>query len=118
MPKTVDYYLSIGCDQQTAEYFAAGRRKIVGVVPNDDFTLTLTFDSGERRIYNVAPLIQKGGVFKAFADIRAFRRVYLDEQDAVSWDIDPNVDSSVVWNNKVDLCPDDCYIDSVPLELK
>ena len=30
-------------------------------------------------------------------------------------DIDPNVDSDVVWNNKVDLCPDSCYVDSVPI---
>ena len=44
-----------------------------------------------------------------------FRRVYLDESGSVSWDIDPNVDSNVVWNNKVDLCPDGCYIDSVPV---
>ncbi len=48
-------------------------------------------------------------------DIRHFKRVYLDEQNAVSWDIDPNVDSNVVWNNKVDLCPDTCYVDSIPL---
>ncbi len=48
-------------------------------------------------------------------DIRHFKRVYLDEQNAVSWDIDPNVDSNIVWNNKVDLCPDTCYVDSIPL---
>ena len=33
----------------------------------------------------------------------------------IAWDIDPNIDSHQVWNNKVDLCPDTCYIDSVPL---
>lgn len=43
-----------------------------------------------------------------------FRRVYLDEDHSVCWDIDPNVDSNEVWNNKVDLCPDSCYVDSVP----
>lgn len=43
-----------------------------------------------------------------------FRRVYLDEAHSVCWDIDPNVDSNEVWNNKVDLCPDSCYVDSVP----
>lgn len=29
--------------------------------------------------------------------------------------LDPSVDSSVHWNNRVDLCPDICYIDSVPV---
>lgn len=44
-----------------------------------------------------------------------FRQVYLDGQHCVAWDIDPSVDSEKVWSNKVDLCPDSCYIDSVPL---
>ena len=29
--------------------------------------------------------------------------------------VDPDVDSEKVWSNKVDLCPDSCYIDSVPV---
>lgn len=115
MGKSVDYYLSRGCDQKMAEYFAAGRRRITGVVPNDNYTLTLTFDNGEKRLYNAAPLLQSGTVFAPFRELENFRRVYLDESNCVSWDIDPMVDSSVVWSNKVDLCPDSCYVDSVPL---
>lgn len=113
--KTADYYLSKGFDQKTAEYFAGGRKKIVNVVPNNDFTLTLSFDNGERRLYDVRPLLKKGTVFETFADFANFRRVYLDEQNCVSWDIDPTVDSKKVWSNKVDLCPDGCYIDSEPI---
>ena len=115
MGKSVDDYLSRGCDQKMAEYFAAGRRRITGVVPNDNYTLTLTFDNGEKRLYNAAPLLQAGTVFAPFRELENFRRVYLDESNCVSWDIDPTVDSSVVWSNKVDLCPDSCYVDSVPL---
>ena len=112
--KTVDYYISKGFSRQAAEYFAGGRRRIVKVTPNDDFTLSIVFDNGECRIYNVAPLLQKGTVFETFADINNFRRVYLDDQGCIAWDIDPNVDSNKVWNNKVDLCPDTCYMDSTP----
>lgn len=115
MGKSVDYYLSRGYDQKMAEYFAAGRRRITEVVPNDNFTLTLTFDNGEKRLYNAAPILQTGTVFAPFRELENFRRVYLDESHSVSWDIDPTVDSNVVWNNKVDLCPDSCYVDSVPL---
>ena len=115
MGKTVEYYLSRGYDQKMAEYFAAGRRKIMRVVPNDNFTLTLTFDNGEERIYNAAPLLQVGTVFAPFRDLENFRRVYLDDCHCVSWDIDSTVDSEVVWSNKVDLCPDSCYVDSVPV---
>lgn len=116
MGKSVEYYLSRGFDQKMAEYFSAGRRRITGVVPNDNFTLTLTFDNGERRIYDAAPLLQAGTVFAPFRDLENFRRVYLDESCCVSWDIDPTVDSNVVWNNKVDLSPDNCYVDSRPVE--
>lgn len=37
-----------------SEYFAAGRRKNLGVVTNDDFTLTISFDNGEKRMVNVS----------------------------------------------------------------
>ena len=48
MSKSVEYYLSKGYDKKAAEYFASGRRRIVAVVPNDDFTLTISFDNGEK----------------------------------------------------------------------
>ena len=101
--------------ENTAEYFANGKKRILSVVPNDDFTLTLGFDNGEKRLFDVRPLLRKGTVFEPFSDMENFRRVYVDEQHTVSWDIDPNIDSRVVWNNKVDLCPDTCYIESRPL---
>lgn len=115
MNKSVDYYLSKGLDRRMAEYFSKGRKKIVGVVPNDDFTLTICFDNGEERLYNAAPLLKKGTVFEPFAEIENFRRVYVDEDHCIAWDKDPSVDSRVVWNNKVDLCPDTCYVDSTPV---
>lgn len=115
MGKSVEYYLSKGYDRKMAEYFAAGRRKITGVSPNDDFTLTLRFDNGEVRVYDAAPLLQVGTVFEPFRKLENFRRVYLDDSHSVAWDIDPAIDSNEVWNNKVDLCPDSCYVDSVPV---
>lgn len=115
MKKNIEYYLSKGLDRKMAEYFASGRRTITGVTPNDNFTLTLTFDNGEVRLYDMAPLLQPDTVFAPFRDPENFRRVYLDESHCIAWDIDPTVDSTVVWNNKVDLCPDGCYVDSVPV---
>lgn len=115
MGKNVEYYLSKGFDKNMAEYFAAGRRTITAVVPNDDFTLTISFENGEKRVLNVAPLLKPGTVFETFADIKNFRRVYIDDAHCIAWDIDPSVDSNVVWSNKVDLCPDSCYVDSIPL---
>lgn len=115
MTKTVDYYLSKGFDQKTAQYFASGRKQIIGVIANDDFTLTISFDNGEKRLYDMRPFLKKDTIFEPFANIENFRRVYIDNQHSIAWDIDPNVDSNEVWSNKVDLCSDACYMNSIPL---
>ena len=61
------------------------------------------------------PYLKKGTVFEPLIKLEDFRRVYVDDSHCVAWDIDPNIDSDKVWNNKIDLCPDSCYIDSVPI---
>ena len=116
MGKSVEYYLAKGLDIKMAEYFASDRKKITDVVPNDNFTLTLSFNNGEKRIFDVAPLLKKGTVFETFLNLDDFKRVYIDDTNCVAWDINPEVDSEVVWNNKVDLCPDCCYVDSIPVD--
>ena len=115
MKKDIAYYLSKGFDLKTATYFANGRKTIIAVTANDDFTLTLKFDNEELRIYDVKPLIEPNTIFEFFSNIENFKRVYIDDCHCVSWDIDPNIDSNIVWNNKIDLCPDSCYMDSFPL---
>lgn len=115
MKHDIRYYISKGMDEKAATYFALGRRKVTHVVPNDDFTLTLTFDNGEKRCYDVNPLLKQGTVFAPLSDPVCFRRVYIDTSGAVAWDIDPKIDSDVVWNNHIDLCPDSCYINSTEL---
>ena len=113
MKGTVDYYLSKGFDRLAAEYFAGGTKRLTGAKANPDFTLTLTYEEREERIYDCKPLLDKGGVFVHLRKYENFARVFID-YGAVCWDIDPNVDSNEVWNNRIDLCPDSCYIDSIP----
>lgn len=106
----IEYYLSKGFDRKTSEYFAGGRKRIIGVIANNDFSLTISFDNGEKRLYDMRPLLKKGTVFEPLTKIEVFRRVYVDDTHCIAWDINSNIDS-----NKVDLCPDSCYIDSVPM---
>lgn len=115
MGKGIEYYLAKGFDKKMAEYFVNGRRRIVKVVPNEDFTLTLTFDSGEVRLYDMSPYLRQGTTMAFLSQWENFKRVYLDENHCVSWDIDENVDSRKVWSNKVDICPDVSYVDSIPV---
>ena len=96
-------------DTNVAAYFKSGRRKLTGVHANDDYTLLLEYDNGETRLYDVKPL---DGVFAALKPMEVFQRVYIDDCGCIAWDKNPEVDSDVVWSNKIDLCPDSCYLDS------
>ena len=117
MGKTIDYYLSKGFDQKTAEYFAQGRKSIINVKPVNNHALILTFDNGETRLLDLADLLEEQGtVFEPLRNPETFARVYLDECHCVAWDIDPQKDSSIYWENKIDLSPDTCYLDSLPIE--
>jgi hypothetical protein len=116
MAHTAEWYLEKGMDEKAAAYFAAGRKKVLSVVANSDFTLTICFDSGEMRRYDVRPLLKPGTVFAPLCDPETFRRAYVDDAHAVAWDINPALDSEKVWSNKIDLCADTCYIDSVPVK--
>lgn len=109
------FFISKGFDQKTAEFFVTGRKRIIKATPNPDFTLTLSFDNGETRLYDTKPLLKAGTVFEPFLEWSNFRKVYLDDCGCVSWDIDSTLNSSEVWSNKVDLCSDTCYIDSAPI---
>ena len=114
MSKNFDFYISKGFDKQFAEYFAAGRKRLTDVIPNENFTLILTYDNNDKRLFDMKPIIQKGGVFTHFKELDNFNRVYIDDCNNIAWDIDPNIDSNIIWNNKVDLSSDSCYIDSIP----
>lgn len=111
----MESYLAKGFDRRTAEYFAAGRKRILSVRANDDYTLELVFDGQERRTLDCKPFLREGTVFAPFLELENFRRVYLDDCHCVAWDIDPAIDSETVLSNKVDLSPDTCYLDSIPL---
>lgn len=96
---------------EVRKYFDSERRKICKVVPNADYSLTLTFDHGEVRMYCELQEKMDHGVF---AKIKPrFSEVFIDaDTGCVAWDIDPSVDSRLDWNNRVTLCPDTCYLNS------
>ncbi|MCR4948781.1 MAG: DUF2442 domain-containing protein [Treponema sp.] len=115
MSNTVEYYLSKGFDKKAAIYFASGRKKPVNVIPKDSFNLIITFDNNEKRILDISPYIQKENVYNILSDKSVFMRCYIDNEGSVCWDKDPNVDSSKVWSNKIDIGADTCYLESKSL---
>jgi len=95
-------------------YFVCGERKITDVKPNDDYTLTLTFDNGEYRLYDMSGDLY--GVFSKLKNIKKFKEVFIDESGNIAWDIDKAVNSKLIWNNRIDICKDSAYMASTPIE--
>ena len=97
-------------EPRVKEYFD-NPRKIIAVEPLEGYVLRLTFDNGEIKCYSMSDKLQ--GVFSVLQNQEKFQKVFLDEFGNVAWDIDDAVDSSVHWNNRIDLCKDALYMDSV-----
>lgn len=98
---------------KVAEYFKNGTKKITKVIPNDDYTLTVVFDNNEPRLYDLSDSLY--GVFEVLKDKNKFREVFIDESGNIAWDKDKNIDSSEVWSDRIDICKDSIYLDSIPV---
>jgi len=68
---------------------------VKGVKPLDNYKLLLTFENNENKIFNVAPLLNKGK-FSELKDIAIFNTV------AISFD-------AIKWANHLDLDPEFLY---------
>ena len=76
--------------------------RVKHVIANSDYTLTLTFDNNEVKIFDMKPYLNKG-IFKELKDISLFKSVR------------PFL-GSIQWKNGQDLCPDTLYLDSKKAE--
>jgi hypothetical protein len=75
---------------------------IIAVEPLPEYSLLLTFEDGQKRIFNVTPYLEKSA-FKALKDISVFQSV------RVKFD-------SIEWTNGADLDPEMLYAESVPAD--
>ena len=73
--------------------------RVTEVIPNNNYTLTLRFTSGETRVYDCKPLLDFG-VFVELKDLAYFKRVKA-------------FNGTVVWPHEQDIDPDTLYLDSV-----
>lgn len=74
--------------------------RVKDVKPNSsNYSLTLFFDNGEIKIFDVKPYLDKG-IFKELNDKKVFNSVK------------PFL-GSIQWANEADLCPDTLYTDSI-----
>lgn len=98
--------------QNVREYLKDPKR-IIKVIPNNDYTLTVLFNNNETRIYDMSN--ELFGVFEILKNLDKFKEVFIDESGNIAWDRDSTIDSTIVWNNRIDTCKDSIYIDSKPI---
>lgn len=84
-----------------------GRSKIKKAMVNDDYTLTVHFDNGEVKFYDMLY-----GVFDLLKNKAKFKKVFIDEFGNLVWDINERIDSSIYWNNRINLDADSVYLGS------
>jgi hypothetical protein len=75
--------------------------RVKTVKPNMDYTLTIEFDNGELRIFDVKPYLDRG-IFRQLQVIDSF------------YSVRPFL-GSIQWQGGQDLCPDTLYLDSTPV---
>jgi len=97
-------------DQKVKEYFLSGTRKITKVIPCNDYILTLEFDNGEIKTFDMSDKLF--GVFEILKDKDKFNEVFIDEHGNIAWDKDKTVESKAVWNNRIDICKDSLFMAS------
>ena len=60
------------------------------------WTILATFETGERRRYDVGPLLGRG-VFRSIATPDAFAALGVDEMGGVTWDAGPDLSRDTVY---------------------
>lgn len=72
--------------------------RVKRVVANDDYTLTLTFENEEVKVFDVKPYLDKG-IFTELKNKAYYKSVKV-------------IDGTVSWNDRQDFCPDTLYLRS------
>ena len=75
---------------------------VKSIQPEEDYRLLLTFENGEKRVFDLKPFLEKG-VFKQLKNIGLFRTARV-------------VAGSVEWQGDIDLSYDTLYLLSTPVK--
>ena len=88
-------------DDMNSAYFPV----VVQAVAGDDFTVYAYFSDGSIHLYDMKPLIARGGVFVPLRDETYFKRRLTVLNDTIAWDIAGNYDPTAC----IDIDPFEVY---------
>ena len=75
--------------------------RVNSVEANNDYTLLIVFTSGEKKLLDVKPYLDKG-IFSELKNLEIFLKVSASL-------------GTVIWPNELDFCPDTIYLESLPI---
>ena len=75
--------------------------RVTDVIPSDNYELLITFNNGEKRIFDAHQLLDMK-VFLPLKNIAFFKSVKVEF-------------GTVVWPQDIDYCPDTLYVQSIPV---
>ncbi len=75
---------------------------VAEVLPRPDYTLLLTFENGEKRVYNARPLLKKP-ICMELNNLGFFMKAKAAY-------------GTVVWSDDVDIAPEHLYEHSIPVD--
>jgi hypothetical protein len=75
---------------------------VVSVKPQKNFYLALEFENGERRLFDMRPLLAQKP-WDRIANLHVFERAKVDY-------------GTVVWPGEIDIAPETLYDESIPIE--
>lgn len=74
---------------------------VIRVIPREDFSLELWFDTGDHRLFDARPYLERG-VFVRLQDIFLFKQAYVGLD-------------TVCWPGNLDIAPETLYDRSIPM---
>jgi hypothetical protein len=75
--------------------------RVCEVSPTEDYKLFLTFNNGEKRIFDAKPLLGLPA-FRPLSNKEFFKKVKAEY-------------GTIAWGNDIDYCPDTLYSESMPI---
>jgi hypothetical protein len=75
--------------------------QVTAVIPQDGYRLVITFKSGETRVFDATPYLEKGA-FVQLKNEERFKQAYVDH-------------GTVCWPGNLDIAPETLYDGSTPL---
>ena len=68
---------------------------VTNVIAREDYTLVITFITGEKKVYDFLPLLEKS-IYAPLKDINLFLKAKV-------------IGDTVVWNDDIDIAPEHLY---------